>query len=203
MTNRRAQCTGAIQKWQPIFNFDARPPYIHFPFFNKFLLIWGLSDFRKCTPILRLDVIYGWSNTGSIVSYKFLPFFTLHLPTSLPLWLTHLLDRAYEVKITFHESLSWCKCSLWMPQMMLYNKLQIIRDHENTPALDIWPIFLTKMSKLLFLLNSETPCRHQKQHSMNCSFVHACCGKTVAENEIFHVNIGQNIKFSDPWELYT
>ena len=86
---------------------------------------------------------------------------------------------------------------------MLYNKLKIIRDHENTPASDIWPIFLTKMSTLLFLLNSETPWRHQKQHSMNCSFVHACCGKTVAENEIFHVNIGQNIKFSDPWELYT
>ena len=38
---------------------------------------------------------------------------------------------------------------------------------------------------------------------MNCSFCHAGCRKTVAKNEIFHVKIGQNLKFLDTWELYT
>ena len=38
---------------------------------------------------------------------------------------------------------------------------------------------------------------------MNCSFCHAGCRKTVAKNEIFHVKIGQNLKFFDTWELYT
>ena len=38
---------------------------------------------------------------------------------------------------------------------------------------------------------------------MNCSFGHAGCQKTMAKNEIFHVKIGQNLKFLDTWELYT
>ena len=38
---------------------------------------------------------------------------------------------------------------------------------------------------------------------MKCSFGHAGCQKTVAKNEIFHMIIGQNLKFVDTWELYT
>ena len=38
---------------------------------------------------------------------------------------------------------------------------------------------------------------------MKCSFGHAGCQKTVAKNEIFHMKIGQNLKFLDTWELYT
>ena len=38
---------------------------------------------------------------------------------------------------------------------------------------------------------------------MNCSFCHAGCRKRVVKNEIFHMKIGQNLKFLDTWELYT
>ena len=38
---------------------------------------------------------------------------------------------------------------------------------------------------------------------MKCSFGHAGCQKTEAKNEIFHMKIGQNLKFLDTWELYT
>ena len=52
------------------------------------------------------------------------------------------------------------------------------------------------MGKLLFSLNSETPCRHKKQHSMN-QVGHAGCGKKVAKNKIFDLKIGKNTKFLD------
>ena len=38
---------------------------------------------------------------------------------------------------------------------------------------------------------------------MNCSFGHAGCQKTKAKNDIFHLKIGQNLKFLGTWELYT
>ena len=45
--------------------------------------------------------------------------------------------------------------------------------------------------------------RHQKQHSMSCSFGQSGCQKTMAKNENFHAKICQNWKFFDTWELYT
>ena len=45
--------------------------------------------------------------------------------------------------------------------------------------------------------------RHQKQHSMSCSFGKSGCQKTMVKNENFHAKICQNSKFFDTWELYT
>ena len=45
--------------------------------------------------------------------------------------------------------------------------------------------------------------RHQKQHSMSCSFGQSGCQKTMVKNENFHAKICQNLKFFDIWELYT
>ena len=45
--------------------------------------------------------------------------------------------------------------------------------------------------------------RHQKQHSMSCSFGQSGYQKTMAKNENFHAKICQNLKFFDTWELYT
>ena len=58
------------------------------------------------------------------------------------------------------------------------------------------------MWKLFFSLNSEIPCRHKKQHSMN-QVGHAGCGKKVAKNKIFDLKIGKNTKFLDSWGLCT
>ena len=44
--------------------------------------------------------------------------------------------------------------------------------------------------------------RHQKQHSMSCSFGQSGCQKTMAKNENSYAKICQNLKFFDTWELY-
>ena len=92
--------------------------------------------------------------------------YRLYLKISRPyltnfLWLTYFFfDRTLWVKLTFSEApLSVNIVCLW-PLMAIQNKLCIIRGPQNIATLDIGAFFHTLTRKLLFSLNTCTPCTY-------------------------------------------
>ena len=63
------------------------------------------------------------------------------------------------VKSTFYEDPLSINIVCEWPLMAISNKLRTIRGTENIETLDIGPFFHTLTRKLLFSLNTCTPCR--------------------------------------------
>ena len=59
-----------------------------------------------------VNVICEWPLIIQKLDWHIFPYFQRNHP--LPLWLTSLLNSAFQLNLIYHETHSWCKCSLWM-----------------------------------------------------------------------------------------